>query len=255
MAIALGNVAAISSSATRTITPAYPTVSAGDYIVLVIGQKYANRTVPTPSGFTALGTTTGGAGTDGTVDEGNVSIWAYGKIADGTESGTLSITDSGGTASCFAGRMASFTKAGGETWDVVGNALASDNTAGTSLVWTYDTDPGLAANDWALTFWCSNSDAYSHTHALTCSGLSGITSTSRINSSVTAGANLRLGMVTHEIGSGTSSGVATYTNTASGSATNAPAGASVLVRLRVTSSGGASKLPLFMHNYRQRRSA
>ncbi len=254
MAIAFGNAGTGSGSATRTITPTYPTVSAGDYMILEVGQKYADRTVPTPSGWTALGATTGGAGSNATPDEGNVKVWVYGKEADGTESGTLSITDSGGTADVMYGRMCSFTKAGGTTWDVVGGALASDNTAGTSLVWTYDTDPGVETNDWLLTMWCINSDNYTHTHALTCSGLSSITTASRMNSASTSGGNVRLGLVTHVIGAGTSSGVATYTNTASSSATNSPAGASVLVRLREVSSGG-TVLPIFMHNYRQRRSA
>ena len=253
MAIAFGAAGTAASTATRTTSPTYPTVASGDYMLIAIAQKYG-RTPATPSGWTALGSATGGAGTDGVGDEGNVTITVYGKESDGTESGTQNVLDSGGTANCSGGRIFTFTKAGGTTWSVVGGAVASDNTAGTDLVWTYDTDPGVTANDYLVTVWAINSDAYTHTHALTCSGLSSITTQSRGNSAVTVGMNLRYGLVSHAIGAGTSSGVATYTNTSSGSATNAPAGGSVLIRLREVSAGG-TVVPLFMHNYRQRRSA
>ena len=79
--------------------------------------------------------------------------------------------------------------------------------------------------------------AYTHTHAFSAPGVSAVTTASRGNTAVTAGANLRYGLVTHSIDTGTASGAATYTNTASGSATNAPAGASVLVRLRAVAAG------------------
>ena len=220
MAIAFGAAGTTSSSATSTVTPAYPTVAAGDYMVLKVAHKYATPTVATPSGWTALGAQAGGAGTDGTVDEGQVKLWIFGKEATGSESGTLSVSNSGGTASCLSARILSFTKGASETWDVVGNALAADNTAGTSLVWTYDTDPGLTVNDWALTVWAINSDAYTHTHAFSASGVSAVTTQSRSNVTVTAGANMRHGLVTHSIDTGTATGVATYTNTSSGSATN-----------------------------------
>lgn len=252
MAIGFGAAGTADANSGRSLTPSYPAVSAGDYLLLEVAQKYADRTVNTPSGWTALGSASGGAGTDGTIDEGNVKIWLYGKEATGSESGTLSVTDTGGTASCFAARIFSMTKGVGESWSVSAAATASDNTAGTSLVWTYDSDPGVTANDWLVTVWAINSDPYTHTHSLSCAGLSSITTASRGNVAVTAGANLRYGFVTHAIGAGTSSGVATYTNTASGSATNAPAGASVLVRLRVSGGGGGGTIAPISSGYHLR---
>ena len=252
MAIAFGAAGATSTTATSSCTPSYPAVSAGDYLLLTLVTKYADRTHNTPSGWTALGSVSGGAGTDGTTDEGQVKLSVYGKQADGTESGTLTVTVSGGTANVISGRIYSLTKGGGEMWDVVGSLTASDNTAGTDLVFAYGSDPGITANDWLVTAWAINSDAYTHTHALTCSGLSSITTASRGNVAVTSGAHARYGFVTHAIGAGTSSGVATYTNTASGSATNAPAGASVLVRLRVSGGGGGGTIAPISSGYHLR---
>ena len=239
MAVGFGSGGTPSASTFRNVTPSYPTVSAGDYMFLHVSVKYSDPTVSVPSGWTLLGDATGGAGTDGTVDEGNVRTYLYGKVATGSESGTLTVTTSGGTASCLGGRIISLTKAAGETWDVSSGVTASDNTAGTSIDFAYGSDPGITANDWLVTVWAINSTAYTHTHALTCSGLSSITTQSRGNTAVTGGANLRYGFVTHAIGAGTATGNATYTNTASGSATNAPAGASIMVRVRVLSTAVA----------------
>lgn len=239
MAIAYGAAGTADANSTRTIAPGF-VGSTTDFLVSVFAQKYADRTVPTPSGWTPLGAASGGAGTNGTVDEGQVKLWAFGKEKDGSEGSTLSVTDSGGTASCFGGRIFSFTKGAGEIWSVVGSAIAADNTPGTGLIWTYDIDPGFIVGDIAVTLWVSNSDAYTHTHSLSVPGVSALTTASRGNVAVTAGAHLRYGLVTHTIDTGTSSGVATYTNTASGSATNAPAGASILIRLRATAAGGSS---------------
>lgn len=239
MAANFGAAGTADANSGRTVAPSLSGFNAGEYLIAEFAQKYGDRTVPTPSGWTPLGHVVGGAGTDGTIDEGQVALWFFGKQADGTEGSTLSVTDSGGTPSCFAGRVYSLTKGSSESWDISAAVTASDNVAGTSLAFTYSADPGIAAGDLVVTGWVSNSDAYTHTHAISIPGCSSITTQSRGNVAVTAGANLRYGFVTHAIGAGTSTGAATYTNTASGSATNAPAGASILVRLRVISTAVA----------------
>ena len=255
MAISFIGAGTSASASTSPITPDYhASTAAGDYIVCVAAIKYATCAVSTPSGFTYLADAQGGQGTDGTVEEGGVRVYAFGRLADGSESGTFNVARSGGTLSVLWARTATFRNATG-LWDVVGGTQAADNAAGTSVSFTYDVDPGFVAGDWGLTGWAVNSSAYTvSTHALSASGLSSVTSLSRINTSVLTGARLRGGLATHEIVTGTSSGVATYTHTASGSNAVAPTGGSVLIRLREDSAGG-TVLPLFMHNYRQRRSA
>lgn len=244
MALAYSAAGTAVAVSTRTLDITLPTLSGGEMVVIPLMQKYADRTIPTPSGWTLWEQATGGAGTNGTVDEGNVRIAALTKEVSAGDSGAVvSMTDSGGTASCFAGRPFVFTKGAGETWQLGSAAgVASDNTAGTACVFVYDIDPGFVAGDIAVTLWALNSDAYTHTHAISIPGVSSVTTQSRGNTAVTAGANGRYGMVTHDIVTGTSSGAATYTNTASGSATNAPAGASLILRLRVAAAGSGPSL-------------
>lgn len=250
--IAAGTSTAASAS---PITPDYPAgTAAGDYIICTAAIKYATCAISTPTGFTYLADAQGGLGTDGVSEEGGVRVYAFGRLADGSESGTFNVSRSGGTLSVLWARTATFRNATG-LWDVVAGTQAADNSAGTSVSFTYDVDPGFVANDWGVTCWAVNSSAYTvSTHALSASGLSSITSLSRLNTAVLTGARLRGGLATHAIGSGTSAGVATYTHTASSSNSVAPTGGSVLIRLREQSAGG-TVLPLFMHNYRQRRSA
>lgn len=214
-------------------TPDWPTgLAAGDYVICVAAIKTGAYSIITPTGFTSLGSQSGGLGTDGVSDEGTIKLYAFGKVADGSESGTFNVSASGGLVNVMWARTAAFRNATG-VWSVASGAVATDASAGTGVSFTYDTDPGFVANDWGITCWAVNSSAYTvSTHALTASGLSSITSTSRINTTTLSGARMRGGLATHAIGSGTSSGVATYTHTASGSNAVAPTGASVLIRLR-----------------------
>jgi len=243
------------SNTGNSITPNWPAgLAAGDYVILEVAQKYENRTVSTPSGFTFLGSHTGGAGAAG-VDTGNIKILVYGKEADGTESGTFTVSSTGGTASTFFGRTFAFRKSGGTTWSVGTAAIGADNSPGTLCSFTFDADPGIDTDDLCCVAWAVNSDAYTHgTHTFAATGLTVGAVSVPGNDAVTAGNNLRAGFVKAPITAGPASAVATYTNTASSSGASAPAGAAILVRLREVSSGG-NKVPVFMHNYRQRRSA
>ena len=243
------------SNSTNSITPNWPAgLAAGDYVILQVAQKHEDRTVSTPSGFTFLGSHTGGAGTPG-VDTGNLKILVYGKEAVGTESGTFTVSSTGGTASCFFGRTHAFRKAGGTTWSVGTAAIGADNSPGTLCSFTFDANPGIETDDLCCVAWAVNSDAYTHsTNTFAATGLTVGTVTAPGNSSVTVGNNMRVGLVKAPITAGPATAVATYTNTASSSGASAPAGAAILLRLREIPASG-TVLPIFMHHYRQRRSA
>lgn len=232
------------SNATDQVLPDWPAgLAAGDYVLLSVAQKRADRSVTTPSGFTLLGTATGGAGTEGTADEGTVKHWLYGYEAVGGESGTITVNSTGGTASCMFARTHAFRKTGGTTWDVSAVATGSDNAAGTAFSVTFGTDPGITTDDLVTVSWSINSDAYTvSTHTFTEGSLTVGTVSSRGNAAVTAGASLRSGLVTAPITAGTAGGAATYGHTSSGSATNAPAGCAILVRLREDAGGGGGSV-------------
>jgi len=242
-------------ASTSPIAPDYPAgTAAGDYIICTAAIKYSTCGISTPSGFEYLADGQGGLGSDGSDMQGTVRVYAFGRVADGSESGTFNVARSGGTLSVMWARTATFRNATG-LWDVVGGTTAADNSAGTSVSFTYDIDPGFVADDWGVTCWAVNTSAYTvSTHAMSAAGLSGITSASPLSDAVVIGTKLRAGLTRHAIGSGTSSGVATYTHTASGNNSVAPTGGSVLIRLREIPASGTA-LPIFMHNYRQRRSA
>jgi len=248
--VASGNA---TSNSTSQVLPDWPAgLAAGDYVVLTVAQKYADRSVTTPSGWTLLDSVTGGAGTDGIVNEGQVKLWLYGYEAVGGESGTITVNSTGGTASCLFGRTHAFRKTGGTSWGIGTAATGSDNTAGTAFSVTFGTDPGITTDDLVTVAWAVNSDAYAvSTHTLSEAGLTIGTVSSRGNAAVTAGHHLRAGLVTAPVTAGTSGGAATYGHTSSSSATNAPAGCAILLRLREVSSGGLA-LPVILNQYRQR---
>lgn len=242
MAILWVSNGAANSGGTNTVTPSYPSpVAAGDLLIEACVTKYSNRTINTPSLWTARGNQTGGAGTDGTSDEGNLRLGVFTTEALGTESGTLSRTLTGGTANMTASRISRFTR-GGSAWDIGTAAVAALNAGGTTAVsFAFGTDPGFQAGDVAVVIAAYNSDTYSYgSHALSAAGCTFVAhsaSAEPYDSGFTDGSDARFVMACFDVSAGTSSGNATYTCTATGSATNSPAGAAVLLRLRETGGG------------------
>jgi len=252
MAIAWANNGTAGSGTTNTITPAFPTTPAsGNLFINQVLAKYANRTINTVAGWTAVGTTTGGAGTDGTADEGQVKIAGFYKVSDGTETGTISQTLTGGTANMAAARMARFTRSAGTGWLIAGTPVASVNAGGTTAISVaFDVDPGFQSGDMAVVLAAFNSDLYSFSsHGLTAAGatFAAATPAEAFDGGFTDGSDARILMALFDCTAGTSSGVATFTSTASGSATNAPAGALVLIRLREDGLAGGGRRLLFRH--------
>ena len=237
--------------------PGYPaSLASGDLLVLetIVREQSASCTVDTPSGWTARGVIQGGAGSEN-ADTGNVRVAVFTKESDGTESGTLSVVASGGSLSVLVARISAYRKTGGTTWDIA-HATATDNAGGaSSLSFVFGTDPGLETDDWAVCCVGVNTDAFTYSaHALTASGITEGTVTVRYSNGTNSGNDAYKMLSTHAIASGTSAGVPTLAITASGNAADAPAGAAILVRLREVAAAG-TVIPLFMHNYRQRRSA
>lgn len=119
------------ANGSTTVAPTYPaSIASGDYLVCVVTSGATNSETPTtPSGWTLLAT---GASTDGTygIDTGPRRVTAFGKIADGTESGTLTVSiTNGGTC---RGTISRFTKAGSGSWNVEAQG-GNDSTSGTGV--------------------------------------------------------------------------------------------------------------------------
>lgn len=216
------------ANGSTTVAPSYPTgITAGQYLVCVVTSGATNSETPTtPSGWTLLAT---GASTDGTygVDTGPRRVTAFGKIADGTESGTLTVSiTNGGTC---RGTISRFTKAGSGSWDVEAHG-GNDSTSGTGVSITF-ASTNWNTGDAVLVATGQRVDgATQASQSLTASGVTFGTRTNRAATAVTTGNDHRHTVDTFAAISSTSDvdAAPTWAYTASAAAS----AGGVIVRLR-----------------------
>ncbi len=232
MAIAYSSVGTASAGTTST-TPSYPAViTAGDLLVLYVINKYPTAGPATPSNWNLIGQATGGAGVSGS-DSGNVYCTAFYRIADGTETGTVTVTVAGGNS--IYSRIARYTKAAAEAWSVSTPSYGSCALATTSWSVTGNVTLDVAALDVVVAVSGVNADTYTYTaEVVTIPGVVMGASAERIDQGTTLGDDCHFVLSDHAVTSGTPSGVPVYTMTASGSSVGvSPAGATLMFRLRV----------------------
>jgi MSHA biogenesis protein MshQ len=229
--IAFGNIGASSAGTTSISVAAPASISAGNILVICL----AGREAPDgpPSGYTLVGTISGGSGVNG-ADTGTVYATAYIKVAVGGE-GAETVNIAGGTGT--GGRMIRYTKTLA-TWDV-GGSKGSDNTAGTAWSVTGDFDEGVASGDWVIGCSAQNTDLYTNSSpSMSQSGVTFGTNQERVETTSALGNDSTVIITEHIATAGASAGVPTFTMTASGTAADNPAGATVMVRLREAEAGG-----------------
>jgi len=228
---------------------AYPTgILAGDLLVLVHINKYSSTTPATPSGWTLLGnasSTGGDIASYATADQGDVRGVIYTKIADGTETGTLTVTSTGGRAA--NARMFLYRRPPGTYWDLLAS-YGNDSTAGTSWVATSTHELGLAAGD--ILFIAAGENTNLRTYSAQNASTTGITMGTQYELGdhyVYSNENSNLTISQHDVYSGTASGNTVFSMTSSGSGTNAPEGTTIFLRIRTTNSpivlAGSSYIP------------
>lgn len=239
MAVSFRSIGALGAGnvGTTSLSINYPTAGgapqSGDLLLLVVFNKYPTNGPSTPSGYNTItnGQASGGEGSAG-IDSGTVYVTVFSRIADGTESGAVSVSIPSGNSS--AGAVLCYQKGSG-TWDFA--ATNGSDNSGNSTSWsiTGAVDPGVIAGDMLIAFNAINSDGQTFSsQAMSQSGITFGTVTERVDAGTNQGDDVG-GMVSdHVVSSGTSSGAPTYTATASASATNRPAGACVILRIRET---------------------
>lgn len=235
MAISYVRAGGTSGGTTTTFVP-YPTSpTAGNLLLLIVANKHDEHTASTPSGWTAPANNsfTGGLGTEGTENEGTVRITIFYRVATGSESGNVQVTTSGDSV---CGIMAEFSRSAGTGWDLA-CAGGSDDVAGTSWSVTMGSDPGINAGDMLVAVSGINNSTYTYSSPSFSATGATFTSTFRTSTSTGNGANCLGNFSTITVDTGPASAAGTYTMTASGSATNSPTGATVLVRLREIPAG------------------
>ncbi len=215
------------ANGSTTVAPSYPAgITAGQYLTCHVSSGATNSETPTtPSGWTLHAT---GASTDGSfgVDTGPRRMTVFGKIADGTESGTLTVSITNGNT--CRGTIARWTKSDSGSWVVDGQG-AADSGAHTGISMTF------GALDWhtgdaTLVATGQRVDtATQSAQSLTASGITFGAITNQAATAVTTGNDHRhsvdtLAAVT--AGSGSQSPTWSYTASAAASA------GGVVVRLR-----------------------
>lgn len=224
------------ATGTTSLSVPYPAgIQAGDLLVLAIANKYpANSpTAPTDWVIPANGQQSGGSGSNG-IDTGNVYATIMVKIATGSESGSLTVNIASGDSA--VANMVLYRKAADKSWEYV-CTNGSDNSAGTSWSVTGAANPGITAGDRMFTCSGINTDSYMFSsHALAASGVT-------FGAVLADGSGTNLGqdcfctLTDHVVSSGTASAAPTFTMSASGTTTNNPAGATVIMRMREVTGG------------------
>jgi hypothetical protein len=223
------------ATGTTSCTPGYPaSITAGDLLVLLVSSKYPSNAPSQPSGFSTPTSHqfTGGAGASG-VDSGQTTATVFYRIADGTESGTLTVSITSGN--CITARIQNLghsSGAGSAAWDLLGGG-GGDSSAGTN--WTISTlFTDARAADYLIAGSAVNGNSFTFSApAITATGLTMGTENLRIDQSSAQGDDSRLVISTHPVSSGTvTSGTVSFAMTASGTAGSEPAGSTVWLRVR-----------------------
>jgi MSHA biogenesis protein MshQ len=231
MTVAFGAAGAFSGG-TTSLSLAFPAdITAGQMLVMAVGNKYADATPSTPDDWQLLGTLTGGAG-GSAGDTGVVRGSVYTRIADGTETGNQAVTVTSGNSAC--GRIWRVTKDAAKAWGLA-FASGAKNTANT-LDWsvTMSTNPGISTDDLVFAISFDNSDGFTWaSEAVSATGCTFGSATERGDSASAQGDDMHMTISEHPCTAGPSTAAPVYAATLSGTATvNRPAGVSMLLVLR-----------------------
>ncbi|QQS39292.1 glycosyltransferase [Candidatus Woesebacteria bacterium] len=216
---------------TTTVAVPYPENEIGDMLIMFVGSRNTDNTTPeTPTGWTSLGTYTGGSGTFG-ADAGNARTTAFYKEVEERASGTQTVVIPSGTTS--VGQMVSLHKDDVDSWTIDADG-GSDNSGGTG--WSAP-GTGIDLNDDDLVIVGStmNTDAYTYSgHAMAATNVTwgDVTQSTAFNSGT--GNDMSLEIVTARVDSivgGSVTSAPTLSSTASGSTANAPTGSSFYVKI------------------------
>lgn len=224
------------ATGTTSLSVAYPSgIQAGDLLVMAIANKYPTNSPATPTDWVipTNGQQSGGSGANG-IDSGNVYATIMVKIATGSESGSLTVNIASGDSA--VAEMALYRKAADKSWEYV-CTNGSDNTAGTDWSVTGAVNPGITAGDRMFTCSGINADSFTFSsHAISATGVT-FGAVQADGSGTSLGEDCDAVLTDHVVSSGTASAAPVFTMSASGSAANSPAGATVIMRMREVTAG------------------
>lgn len=214
---------------TDTVTPAYPAgVTAGQLAVLEVVSGHPDETTPsTPSGWTRVGTFSGGGGSFGSAAGPRRLTWFVRELAGGDEQPTVSIP-SGSAGSVIGGRIFTLTRSAGVGW-LWSVSLGEDTSSGTSFSADSSSQVTFRPGDFCVLGYGVASNAASiGSETVTASGVTFGSFTHQINVAVASGNGARLGVATGSVTSGT----AAQTPTVKATLSAASIGVAGVLRLR-----------------------
>jgi hypothetical protein len=231
---------------TTSVNLTWPTVEAGQLAVLCVANRFAaNALTLTGTGSSGWSIpsnaqVTAGAGAAGP-DSGDIQATIYVKETVGDEdAGTLTVNAASGNFTIAS--LGVYAKTAG-TWGYAATNGSDTNVTGTVWSVTGGADPGVTANDWLIACTAVNSDGFTFSnHAFSQTGItwSAANATEQADTSGTGGDDGRLVYADLSASSGTSSSAPTYTATTTAASGNAPAGPTILLRIREVTSGGCT---------------
>jgi hypothetical protein len=231
-----GSVGVSAAGGDNSFNVPYPaSIAAGDILVLITGRKPSihnggdTADLGAPWQSPAAEVLGGGYAAVGN-DTGNTGIKAQWKVADGTETGNLTVTVS--QTSVAWGQIFRLSNATG-AWSVA-VATGSDTSAGNVSV-TFGSDPGVKAGDYILGGFCIPTDvttpAQFSAQALSQTGITFGTVTEVNEPDSATGSDVGGFTFRAPVDSGTSSAAPVLTATAGGTTTNVR-GPAIFVRIR-----------------------
>ena len=238
--VVLGGTSVAGGPGVTSVLLPWAPVEAGQIATILVPLKYPGLTVATPAGFLALPNSvgTGGFGSNG-ADSGSVIAAVFIRVCDGTESGNVTITISGGSANTIFPCMDIWENDLGHGWTVA-CVNGADQIVGTAWSVTFATDPGIRAGDYVIAFTVSNRDGgTTSAEAISTPGVTYGATFQRRNGGSSNGDDIGRHITGHPVTAGVSSGNSVFTATYSITSGNSPAGVTVLAVLRAPNASGA----------------
>lgn len=230
MTISFGSTGA-QSTHTDTITPAVAG-SAGQLAVLQVVSGHPSDSVPsTPSGWTLVGSASGGGGTFG-ASAGPRRLTFFARVLLGGDANPTTAIPSGSSGSLIIGRVVSVARTAGTGWRWAAS-FGDDQTSGTAFSVAGTSALTWKSGDFALIGYgvASNADSYS-AEAIAVSGVTFGAVTERADNAVTTGNGATVATASGVVSSGT----ATLAPTVTATLASASTGIAGVMRIREASS-------------------
>jgi hypothetical protein len=245
----------IAEGTTAALSPGIPAgMTAGDLMLLCSVAKASTVTIPVPTGWTLVGSATGGTGTAG-ADLGTlITQVAYRIYQAGDAAPSITVASSLVTHHVIVG----YTEGqAGDTMDVPTGNGGGDTTAGTGYSVTGSANLSVTTNDRLVAVTGNVTDTPTPgTVTLTATSATLAASSSRVDDANTSGNDDRITIVDSTVTAGTSTAAPAWSNTWGGTNAAASMGATMFVRVRqvAAAAGAPAKVRLVGANPALRRS-